>query len=73
MSSIYILTAIFIWSSLGIIIRMADTPLTNTIFFPALIALIAQCTILFSTSERKKLPKPGNIPTLFYSGLFSFE
>ncbi len=70
MSSIYILTAIFIWSSLGIIIRMADTPLTNTIFFPALIALIAQCTILFSTSERKKLPKPGNIPTLFLLGPF---
>ncbi|MEC4676914.1 MAG: DMT family transporter [Nitrospirota bacterium] len=70
MSSIYILTAIFIWSSLGIIIRMADTALTNTIFFPALIALIAQCTILFSTGERKKLPELRNIPTLFLLGPF---
>ena len=68
MASLYILLSIFIWSSLGIIVRMANTHLTYIIFFPALIALITQSIILVSTNERKKIPKAKKIPYLFLLG-----
>jgi drug/metabolite transporter (DMT)-like permease len=68
MATIYIILAIFIWSSLGIIVRMADTDLTYIIFFPSLIAFITQTVILLSTSERKKIPGAKRIPYLFLLG-----
>jgi drug/metabolite transporter (DMT)-like permease len=68
MAYLYIIIAIIIWSSLGIIIRLANTHLTYTIFFPALIALIAQTTILLSTKERKNVPKAKKMPWLFLIG-----
>lgn len=68
MASLFILIAVLIWSSLGIIIRMTDTLLIYTIFFPALIALITQSVILVSTNERKKIPKVKQIPYLFLLG-----
>jgi drug/metabolite transporter (DMT)-like permease len=68
MASLYILAAIFIWSSLGIIVRMADTHLTDIIFFPALIAFITQTIILLSTNERRKIPGARRIPYLFLLG-----
>ena len=68
MAYLYIITAILIWSSLGVIVRYANTQLTYTIFFPALVALITQCTILFSTKERKNIPEVKKIPYLFLIG-----
>jgi drug/metabolite transporter (DMT)-like permease len=68
MASLYIILAIFIWSSLGIIVRMADTHLTYIIFFPSLIAFITQTIILLSTNERKKIPRARRIPYLFLLG-----
>jgi drug/metabolite transporter (DMT)-like permease len=68
MASLYIILAIFIWSSLGIIVRMADTHLTYIIFFPSLIAFITQTIILLSTNERKKIPMARRIPYLFLLG-----
>lgn len=68
MAYLYIIIAIVIWSSLGIIVRLADTHLTYTIFFPALIALCAQTTILLSTKERKKVPALKRTPWLFLIG-----
>jgi len=68
MAYVYIILAILIWSSLGIIIRLANTQLTYTIFFPALLALITQSTILLSTRERKNIPETKKIPSLFLLG-----
>ena len=68
MAYFFIIVAILIWSSLGIIVRFANTQLTYTIFFPALIALITQCTILFSTKERKNIPEIKKIPYLCLIG-----
>jgi drug/metabolite transporter (DMT)-like permease len=68
MAYFFIIVAILIWSSLGIIVRFANTQLTYTIFFPALIALITQSTILFSTKERKNIPETKKIPYLFLIG-----
>ncbi len=68
MAYLYIIIAIVIWSSLGIIVRLANTHLTYTIFFPALIALIAQTTILLTTRERKKIPTIKRIPWLLLIG-----
>jgi len=68
MAYLYIIAAILIWSSLGIIVRFANTQLTYTIFFPALVALIAQSTILFSTKEHKNIPEIKKIPYLLLIG-----
>jgi drug/metabolite transporter (DMT)-like permease len=68
MASFYIVIAIFIWSSLGIIVRLADTDIINIIFFPSLIALITQSIILFATVEQKNIPRPAKIPSLFMLG-----
>ncbi|MEW6107615.1 MAG: EamA family transporter [Nitrospirota bacterium] len=68
MASLYILIAIFIWSSLGIVVRAADTGLIYTIFFPAFIALVIQSVILFLTKEHKELSKAKKIPYLFLLG-----
>lgn len=68
MAYFFIIVAILIWSSLGIIVRFANTQLTYIIFFPALIALITQCTILFSTKERKNIPEMKKIPYLCLIG-----
>jgi len=68
MAYFYIIVAIVIWSSLGIIVRLANTYLTYTIFFPALIALIAQTAILLTTKERKKVPTIRRIPWLLLIG-----
>jgi drug/metabolite transporter (DMT)-like permease len=68
MAYFYIIVAIVIWSSLGIIVRLANTYLSYTIFFPALIALIAQTTILLTTKERKKIPTIKRIPWLLLIG-----
>jgi len=68
MAYFYIIVAIVIWSSLGIIVRLANTYLTYTIFFPAFIALIAQTAILLMTKERKKVPTIKKIPWLLLIG-----
>ena len=68
MAYFYIIVAIVIWSSLGIIVRLANTHLTYTIFFPAFIALIAQTAILLTTKERKKVPTIKKIPWLLLLG-----
>lgn len=68
MGSIYIIIAIFIWSSLGIIVRLAGSDLKSVIFFPALTALVIQTIILLSTSERRKIPDVKNLPPLLLLG-----
>jgi drug/metabolite transporter (DMT)-like permease len=68
MASFYILAAIFIWSSLGIFVRAAGTPLTDIIFFSSLTALIVQCIIVLLTDGIKDIPPPRKIPSLLLLG-----
>ncbi len=68
MGSLYIIAAIFIWSSLGIIVRLAGSDLINVIFFPALTALVIQSVILFSTRERRRIADIKKLPHLLLIG-----
>lgn len=68
MGSLYIIAAIFIWSSLGIIVRLAGSDLKNVIFFPALTALVIQSVILFSTRERRRIADIKKLPHLLLIG-----
>lgn len=68
MASLYIITAIFIWSSLGIIVRLADTQLIYIIFFPSVVAFITQTMMVLFTGARREIPSPGRIPPLLLLG-----
>ncbi len=63
---IYIITAIFLWSSLGIVIKLSELPVQTLIFFSAVISSIITGTI---TIKRYKylLTPPILIPLFFLS------
>lgn len=68
MASLLIVAAILIWSSLGIVVRLADTDLRNTIFFPALAALTAQTILLAVRGEIKPVLRMKKHPFLLFIG-----
>jgi drug/metabolite transporter (DMT)-like permease len=53
----YILTAIFLWSSLGIIIRLAGVPVHLLIFFSSLVSSAVIGLTFLSRDYRKEIPK----------------
>jgi hypothetical protein len=57
-----IITAILIWSSLGIFVRKIDLPNIGIIFYPAVIAGSIQLLSLFSTGQIKGAVKVNNNP-----------
>lgn len=64
MSQIYILFAIFLWSSLGVIFRLADLPVHVFLFYSLVIAVTVQSLIAWKKgyikeiTDRKKLVAP---------------
>lgn len=82
MGYLKIITAILIWSSLGIFIRKAGLPILITVFYPALIAGALQFFILSATGRFKTSLKDGNtvnsllllslIPFFFLANIFLF-
>ncbi|MBI5848314.1 MAG: DMT family transporter [Nitrospirae bacterium] len=64
MSQIYILLSIFLWSSIGIVFRIADLPVHIFLFYSLLIAVVVQSLIawnrgyLTEITDRKKLTAP---------------
>lgn len=70
MPSLLIITAILIWSSLGIIVRLAGTKILYAIFYPALVALIFQILFISLTNEKNKMPRTNKILPLFLLGPF---
>lgn len=56
MASLYILLAIFLWSSLGIIIRLSGVEVHVLIFYSNVVAVIVQAAILTRKEFRKQIP-----------------
>ena len=56
MGSIYILLAIFLWSSIGIIIRLSGVEVHVLIFYSNVVAVIFQAAILSRKEYRKQIP-----------------
>ncbi|MFZ6017364.1 MAG: DMT family transporter [Nitrospirota bacterium] len=57
MASFYILLAIFLWSSLGIVVRLSGVAIHTLIFYSFLVALILQGLILYKRNYRKEIPE----------------
>ncbi|MBI5205957.1 MAG: EamA family transporter [Nitrospirae bacterium] len=57
MASLYILLAIFLWSSLGIVIRLSGVAVHILIFYSVIVALIVQGIILSHKNYRKEIPE----------------
>ncbi len=56
MASLYILLAIFLWSSLGIVVRLAGVEVHVIIFYSSFTAAIIQGIILTQKKYRKEMP-----------------
>ncbi|MBI4689462.1 MAG: EamA family transporter [Nitrospirae bacterium] len=56
MASFYILSAIFLWSSLGIVVRLSGVPIHVLIFYAVIVATIVQGAILSTKKYRKEIP-----------------
>lgn len=71
MPSICILIAIFLWSSLGIFVRLSDVPVHILIFYVNGVSLIIQAIILCHKNYRKHLFQIKNIKYPLILGIFS--
>jgi len=56
MASLYILLAIFLWSSLGVVVRLSGVAIHILIFYSLLVALPLQGLVLF-TNYRREIPE----------------
>lgn len=57
----YILVSIFLWSSLGIVIKLSGMPVTLLVFFSCLISSSIMGMFFIKTDYRKKIPKDRTI------------
>jgi drug/metabolite transporter (DMT)-like permease len=56
MGSLYILLAIFLWSSQGVVVRLSGVDIHILIFYSLIVSLIVQGTILSQKRYRKEMP-----------------
>lgn len=56
MGSLYVLLAIFLWSSLGIVVRLSGVAVLTLIFYSLLISIIFQGILLFRKNYRREIP-----------------
>lgn len=56
MASLYILLAIFLWSSLGVVVRLSNVEIHILIFYSLVVAIIVQGTMLSQKKYRKEIP-----------------
>ncbi len=71
MASIYILLAIFLWSSLGILVRMSGVSVHVLIFYSMAVSVIVQGIILIQKRYRKVVPEFRMLKVPAVLGLFS--
>jgi len=58
MASLYILLAIFLWSSLGVVVRLSGVAIHILLFYSVIASLIVQGTIVVQKRYRKEIPRP---------------
>lgn len=61
MPSFYILLAIFLWSSLGVVVRLAGVDLHILIFYSIIVSLMVQVPIIAQKRYRKEMPGVGKM------------
>jgi drug/metabolite transporter (DMT)-like permease len=70
--SLYILLAIFLWSSLGVVVRLADVDIHVLIFYSLVVAVLVQGVLLSRKKYRKELPSAGKLFYPLILGIVSF-
>ncbi|RMG68324.1 MAG: DMT family transporter [Nitrospirae bacterium] len=65
MGSLLVVSAILIWSSLGVFVRLADEPTSVIIFYSTVFSLPLQSLIFINRSIRRDLPGLKNLPYIF--------
>ncbi len=71
MASLYILIAIFLWSSLGVVVRLSGVAIHVLIFYSLIISLIVQGIILSQKKYRKEIPDIKRLKYAVILGCFS--
>lgn len=71
MGSFYILLAIFLWSSLGVIVRLSGVAIHILIFCSTIVAITVQGIILSHKNYRKELPDIKRLWYFLVLGFFS--
>ncbi|OGW52800.1 MAG: hypothetical protein A2Y81_04075 [Nitrospirae bacterium RBG_13_43_8] len=56
MGSLYVLAAIFLWSSLGVVVRLSGVSVRTLIFYSLLISIVFQGILLFRKNYRREIP-----------------
>jgi len=70
-SSLYILLAIFLWSSLGVVVRLSGVAIHVLIFYSIIVSIIVQGIILSRRDYRKEIPKINKLKYPMILGLVS--
>ncbi len=71
MASLYILLAIFLWSSLGLVVRSSGIAIHTLIFYSVVVSLIVQGIILSQKAYRKEIPGVKELRYPMILGFFS--
>lgn len=71
MGSLYILIALFLWSSLGIVVRLAGIPVYLIMFYSIVVSLIAQAAILSLKKYRSNIPTKKTLKYAVMLGVVS--
>ncbi|MFH1704056.1 MAG: DMT family transporter [Nitrospirota bacterium] len=72
MGSVYILSAILLWSSLGVVVRLSGVEIHILMFYSLVASLIVQGIILSRKTYRKEIPGIGMLKYPVILGFFSF-
>ncbi len=72
MGSFYILSAIFLWSSLGVVVRLSGVEIHILMFYSLVASLLVQGIILSRKTYRKKIPQFRMLKYPMILGFFSF-
>ena len=71
MASLYILLAIFLWSSIGVVVRLSGVAIHVLIFYSIIVSIIVQGIILSRRDYRKEIPKIKKLKYPIILGLVS--
>ena len=66
--ALYVLSAIFLWSSLGVVIRLADTGVHLILFYSTLISSITLSFVVFRKKYRPRLPRAKGLAQILILG-----
>jgi len=71
MGSLYILIAIFLWSSLGVVVRLSGVAIHILIFYSLIVSIVVQGILLSQKTYRKEIPEIKMLRYPLILGFFS--